>query len=193
VAHVRLASVGSNAEHNSHPFRHGRWLFAHNGTLFGFARDPEPLRASLPPRWRASVQGDTDSEHLFHLFLARLAERTGPLLGGDDADEVCRALGETLEQAARLYPGEGDEHSQLNVVVTDGRLLLAARWGHTLYRVERRGKNPGWLDRPTAESWDYHAVAVASEPTSDERWAEVPEQTLLCVRPDLTSQMVSVG
>ena len=44
LAHVRQASVGALTEHNTHPFMHGPWMFAHNGTLHGFARDPERLR-----------------------------------------------------------------------------------------------------------------------------------------------------
>jgi glutamine amidotransferase len=192
LAHVRRASVGAGALRNTHPFRHGRWLFAHNGTLFGFAHNPGLLRERLPERLRASIEGDTDSEHLFHLFLARLSETAGPLLTADP-DEACGALRETLELAARLYPGQGEERSQFNVVVTDGKLLLAARLGHTLYRLERRGKNPAWGDRPAVASWDYHAVCVASEPTTDEPWLEVPQHTLVCVQPDLTSELVPVG
>jgi glutamine amidotransferase len=192
LAHVRRASVGGSALRNTHPFRHGRWLFAHNGTLFGFARDPGPLRERLPERLRVSIEGDTDSEHLFHLFLARLAETIGPLLDAN-ADEACRALGETLELAAQLYPGEGDQCTQLNVVATDGRGLLAARWGHTLYRLERRGVDPAWMDHPAMADGDYRAVCIASEPTTDEAWVEVPDRTLVCVRPDLTSTLVAVG
>ncbi|HYG67357.1 MAG TPA: class II glutamine amidotransferase, partial [Anaeromyxobacteraceae bacterium] len=33
VAHVRDASVGPVTTVNTHPFRCGRWLFAHNGTV----------------------------------------------------------------------------------------------------------------------------------------------------------------
>jgi hypothetical protein len=65
LAHVRKASAGSVAERNWHPFAHGRWLFAHNGTLTGFADDPGRLRALLPAPLRAAVREETDSEHAF--------------------------------------------------------------------------------------------------------------------------------
>src|SRR5438105_385734 len=48
LAHVRQASVGSVAERNSHPFLHGNWLFAHNGTLYGFGTAPQKLRELIP-------------------------------------------------------------------------------------------------------------------------------------------------
>src|SRR3990172_8497613 len=46
LAHVRDASVGCVAEENTHPFVHGAWLFAHNGTVARFRR-VERVRAAL--------------------------------------------------------------------------------------------------------------------------------------------------
>ena len=36
IAHVRQATVGRHALANTHPFSYGPWVFAHNGTLYGF-------------------------------------------------------------------------------------------------------------------------------------------------------------
>ena len=44
LAHIRLATVGAVTRENAHPFVSGRWAFAHNGTLCGFARQRERLR-----------------------------------------------------------------------------------------------------------------------------------------------------
>jgi glutamine amidotransferase len=33
LAHLRRATVGRVALENTHPFSHGSWIFAHNGTL----------------------------------------------------------------------------------------------------------------------------------------------------------------
>jgi glutamine amidotransferase len=33
LAHLRRATVGRVALENTHPFCHGSWVFAHNGTL----------------------------------------------------------------------------------------------------------------------------------------------------------------
>ncbi|HEY5598278.1 MAG TPA: class II glutamine amidotransferase, partial [Kiloniellales bacterium] len=38
IAHVRRATVGPPGLENTHPFVHGAWLFAHNGTVPNFAR-----------------------------------------------------------------------------------------------------------------------------------------------------------
>ena len=68
LAHVRATSGTAIQQTNCHPFRHGRWLFAHNGVVEGFHAmrrelmlevEPEPvprhpgldgLRGPLPPR-----------------------------------------------------------------------------------------------------------------------------------------------
>ena len=46
VAHVRDASVGPISAANTHPFVHGRWIFAHNGTVARF-KDVARVRFDL--------------------------------------------------------------------------------------------------------------------------------------------------
>jgi hypothetical protein len=82
VAHVRRATVGTVALENTHPFRHGRWIFVHNGTVPYFAAIRDAMLAAMSAEHRAAIRGSTDSEHLFHLALStyeRIAhERTAP-------------------------------------------------------------------------------------------------------------------
>ncbi|HEV3263432.1 MAG TPA: class II glutamine amidotransferase [Gemmataceae bacterium] len=189
LAHIRRASIGTVAVRNSHPFMYGRWLFAHNGTLFGFPKVRERLRGLIPAALLSSIEGDTDSEHAFHLVLGRLEHSPGPL----GPAEVCRAVAETIRLLHDLCPGEDGEVSQFNFVLTDGRLLVASRWGHTLSWLRRRGRDPSGLDGPLEEQPDYQAVAIASEPTTAEAWSEVPDRTLLCVKPDFTVNMMPLG
>jgi len=189
LAHVRSASMGAVAVCNSHPFVYGRWLFAHNGTLFGFPRVRERLRGLIPPALLACVEGDTDSEHAFYLVLGRL----GDAAGRPGPEEVCRAVAETTRLLHDLCPGEGGEASQFNFVLTDGRLLVASRWGHTLSWLRRTGRDPSGLDGPLEERPGYQAVAVTSEPTTEEAWSEIPDRTLLCVDADLHVTMMPLA
>ena len=70
LAHVRATSLATVQETNCHPFRHGRWLFVHNGEIEGLA--DLPARPVLGRR-AAPVQPDsrerTDSELMFYLAL----------------------------------------------------------------------------------------------------------------------------
>jgi predicted glutamine amidotransferase len=193
LAHVRQASAGGVAERNCHPFRHGRWLFAHNGTLQGLAAAPERLRRLIPAHLRGFVGGETDSEHAFYFVLGLLERTAGAAGAGPDAATAGRALGEAVARLAELFPGSDAEPTRLNFVLTDGRVLAASRWGHTLYRAERRGGAGPAGDGPAEARPDYHAVVIASEPTSpDEPWAEVPDRTVLLVDEELRCALAPV-
>jgi glutamine amidotransferase len=162
IAHVRDASIGRVVEENTHPFVHGRWLFAHNGTLARFKRVKavrEALLAEIDADLRAHVRGETDSERCFYLFLSRLRARA-PLDGADVA-AVWRALAETTETAAAICDPHAEKPSSMNFLVTDGRVLSATRRGRTLH--------------VSLDAGPRHAFVVASEPIGRSPWDEVPE------------------
>jgi len=182
IAHVRQATVGGVAIDNTHPFSHGPWAFAHNGTIVGFAGIKERFLAAMSDEQRGALAGETDSEHLFRFLLSmREAHPEWPL------PEVLRRglerVGEWMEQAAAGgRPG-------LNLIWTDGRELVAYRWGRTLHLVERDGVADceicGFPHVHHAPGIDYRAVVLASEPvTHTEAWREVPDGTLIHVDPD---------
>ena len=65
VAHVRRATVGPISIENTHPFHHGRWIFAHNGTVPHFDEVRMPMLNAMDPIHRNDITGETDSEHIF--------------------------------------------------------------------------------------------------------------------------------
>ncbi|MFN5875845.1 MAG: class II glutamine amidotransferase, partial [Ignavibacteria bacterium] len=69
-AHVRAASPGIPVEElNSHPFSCGKLMFMHNGVLGGYKQIRRRLLRSLNDTAYDAIQGSTDSEHMFGLFL----------------------------------------------------------------------------------------------------------------------------
>jgi predicted glutamine amidotransferase len=168
-------------------------MFAHNGTLHGFAQDPERLGRLIPTHLRQCIQGETDSEHAFYFLLSRLDQVVGSVGGPAEADVVSGIMEDSIRTLADLFPGDGAESSQMNFVLTDGRVLVASRWGHTLFRLERRGLIPDARDGPVEKSPEYRALAVASEPTTTESsWVEVPERSVLRVHADLTHAVTPI-
>ncbi len=163
LAHVRDASVGPIAPENTHPFRHGRWLFAHNGTVARFTRSRrvrEALLGEIDADLRAAIRGDTDSERCFLVFLTRLRARA-PLDAAALA-EVRRALAETSDAVLSIADrGRVPRPSSLNFVVSDGRLLASCRRGRTLHVA--------------ADAGPRHAFVIASERIGSAAWEEVPE------------------
>ena len=162
VAHVRDASVGPVTEENTHPFRFRRWLFAHNGTVARWKSNPRvraAIHAEIDPDLRAEARGETDSERCFLLFLSRLRARAP--LDGASLEDVRHALAETTRAVIRIADPRARKKSTLNLLVSDGRLLAAARHGKTLHLAANAGP--------------LHAFVLASERIGAAPWAEVPE------------------
>ncbi|HET9552430.1 MAG TPA: class II glutamine amidotransferase [Anaeromyxobacteraceae bacterium] len=162
VAHVRDASVGPVATENTHPFVHGRWVFAHNGTVARYRRS-EPVRqaieAEIDPGFRRLLEGDTDSERCFFLLLTRLAARTR--LDRATLLEVDEALTEVTRTVQRIADVPSAKPSALNFLVSDGRLLAARRLGRDLHVSTAAGPE--------------RAFVVASEPIGHGGWTAVPD------------------
>ena len=69
LAHVRSATVPPVQQTNCHPFRHGHWLFMHNGSIRRFSELRRDLLMAVAPRLFPSIEGSTDSELMFYLAL----------------------------------------------------------------------------------------------------------------------------
>jgi predicted glutamine amidotransferase len=68
-AHIRASSGSPVQQTNCHPFRHGRWLWMHNGVLRDFPQVKRELMLALDPSLYQEIEGSTDSETFFYLAL----------------------------------------------------------------------------------------------------------------------------
>src|SRR5262249_23586448 len=62
LAHVRAATGTPVQETNCHPFRHGRWLFVHNGFIADYLRLRRDLILAVDTDLFPAIEGTTDSE-----------------------------------------------------------------------------------------------------------------------------------
>ncbi|MDP3083502.1 MAG: class II glutamine amidotransferase [Rubrivivax sp.] len=150
-AHVRAATAGGIARQNCHPFRHDGYLFMHNGQIGGYAQLRRTLESWLPDDLYALRRGATDSELLFLLALARVADGEAlpqAMLGVLDRTMALmreRAVHQPLRFAAVLADGR-----QLHAfrIASDGQpptLYLHKRKGGTIVASEPLGDDePGW-------------------------------------------------
>jgi glutamine amidotransferase len=118
LAHIRASTGTPVQETNCHPFRHGRWLWLHNGAVRDFATIKRDLMLAVDPALFTSIAGSTDSEVMFHLALT-----FG--LQDDPVAAVERMVG-FVEATGRRH---GVEHPiQMTVATTDGDRLFAFRY-----------------------------------------------------------------
>lgn len=89
LADLRRATVGQLDHLNAHPFRHGRWLLAHDGAIIVLESDLwEWLLDGVAPDRRPLIVGETDSELLFHRLLTLIEARGGDPTERIGADEI---------------------------------------------------------------------------------------------------------
>lgn len=161
VANVRSATPGQAIQlSNCQPFRWGRWLGVHNGFIENF-RDTlyRPMRDRLGDVCYTMVEGTTDSEHIFALFCNEMLAnpQLSPVL-------VLRQTLQTVLTLAQAWR----VRVALNLVLTDGTYLLAARCARP-------------LPIPTLYWWqDAQKCQIASEPLDNsDQWQPLMESTLL--------------
>src|SRR3954449_11603815 len=69
LAHVGASTRAPVQQTNCHPFRHGRWLWMHNGALAGFREVKHDLLSAVDASLYPDIEGSTDTEALFFLAL----------------------------------------------------------------------------------------------------------------------------
>ncbi|WCD90422.1 Gamma-glutamyl-hercynylcysteine sulfoxide hydrolase [Streptomyces xanthophaeus] len=117
-AHVRASTGSAIQQTNCHPFRHGRWLWMHNGAIQDFQRLQRDLCMAVDPALFSSIEGSTDSEVMFYLAVTYGLDQDVP-------GAVARMAG--------LVERVGKEHGvadplQMTVAVSDGVRLWAFRY-----------------------------------------------------------------
>jgi predicted glutamine amidotransferase len=203
-AHVRAASPGmAVTEANVHPFAYDRFLWMHNGAAADFHRIRRRLRDSLKDEFYNMIQGTTDSEHAFALFLNSV---TTPF-NETGAAEMRRALVETIARLSELARDEGIiSPSFYNFAVTDGETTVISRYcsaegikGASLHfsRGTRFECLPdGVCDmHSVADGQAAESVIVASERLTDDQtdWLDVPDNHTITVFPDFHVELERIN
>ena len=186
LAHIR-AAIGSPVQQtNCHPFRHGRWLFVHNGFIAGFHDLRRDLMLEIEPSLFADVHGSTDSEVIFRLALTYGLE-------DDPIGALERAVG-FIESTARAR-GVADV-MQASFGFSDGERLWGVRYStagksRTLFRsADAATLKQLHPDNPRLERVRDDDYVMVSEPFSDLPgvWHEIPEATVITLDGDGVDQ-----
>jgi predicted glutamine amidotransferase len=203
LAHVRKATQGSKGLLNCHPFQFGRWVFAHNGDIPGFAEQLMPLlREQISPRLRRFVLGDTDSETLFFIFLT-LLECRSPLSQRPELAEVVAAVQGTLERVRNLCQGHvKDEALLLTFIVTDGDVMVATQGGKELSfsTYKRRcpdrdtcGSLSASCEAPSLDGNVNHLIVSSERLQGSNVWEELAPGDILAIDGRMRVQRTALG
>jgi glutamine amidotransferase len=174
-AHVRASTGTAIQQTNCHPFRHGRWLWMHNGFIDGFDKVKRELAMAVDPSLYPHIEGQTDSELLFFLALSLGLE--------DDPPKAVEGAVGLVEAAGRRH---GVEHPiQMTVATTDGQGVWAFRYSSRgnsrslFFTTDVRTLRTMYPDREVLHKLSDDSRLIVSEPLGNVPgvWNEVPEST----------------
>jgi glutamine amidotransferase len=172
-AHVRAAIGSAVQQTNCHPFRHGRWLFMHNGYLADFAQVKRDLTLAIDPSLYPLISGQADTETLFYLALTLGLE-------DDPPTAVAKALG-LVERVGRdhgvAFPFQG------TIATTDGERIWAIRYStegnsrSLFFSRDLATLRSMYPQRELLEQLGEDTRLIVSEPIGDlpGAWTEMPE------------------
>jgi predicted glutamine amidotransferase len=180
-AHIRASSGSPVQQTNCHPFRHGRWLWMHNGVIRDFATVKRDLVLAVDPSLFPFIEGSTDSEVFFFLALTYGLE-------DDPRGAVEQAVG-LIEAVGRRH---GVEHPiQMTVATSAGESVWAFRYSsegasRSLYfSTAVHALRELYPDNPLFQNLNEETRLIVSEPLGDlpGAWNEVPEASWGVVQP----------
>ena len=141
-AHVRAAYPGMPvSEQNCHPFVYGKYMFMHNGNVGDFWHVRRKLLANLREDvYNACQSFHSDSAVCFAVFLNQLDDlehEYTPL-------ELCNKMNDTLKVVQEACAADGEESAEnsiLNFVVSDGKTVVATKFGTLGCSVKWKAEN----------------------------------------------------
>ena len=170
LGYVRSATSNLSVDIiNCQPFAHQNLLFIHNGYIDNFRQTLyRPIRNSLNDFAYRSIEGTTDSEHIFALIVNELQTR--------EHISLQQALSNTIIHLVNLAQPEKINFSA-NIVLSNGKELAACRYSNrqaspTLYYIKNN-------------SLYSNAVVLASEPMFEGNWLSCPEKSVIGVGENL--------
>ncbi|KAF3908576.1 hypothetical protein ABW21_db0208677 [Orbilia brochopaga] len=197
-AHVRATTTGQLSESNCHPFTYNSIMFMHNGNIACFPKIKRNIVLDIEERFFLVVEGSTDSEWAFALFLDTLNK-----LGVDPASAPPAGFGHQILRQAMLntitrlndFCDSADitEPSLLNFAATDGHSVVCTRYissrtdeAASLYfssGTRFHEYKHGGFYRMERHDRGQDLVMVASEPLTFERgdWVTVPTNSILSI------------
>jgi len=199
MAHVRAASFGLGAmvsESNCHPFCREEISFCHNGEIGNFLKLKKRIVSDLSEESFLQIKGNTDSEHLFAIWMDRYEE----IKKKNPDRALLLATQETLKEISRLVEKDIPAPTTINLGITDGSSIIATRFvmgtqplslyysQHVSIIRENEAELKGSLNLVS------DGTMVASEPLGKERclWSQVPVNHIVHVRLNGTPEIIPI-
>jgi predicted glutamine amidotransferase len=187
-AHVRASTGTAVQQTNCHPFRHGRWMWMHNGAITDFHRLRRELCLAIDPALFPDIEGSTDSEVMFYLAITYGLDQDAP-------GAVARMAG----LVERLGHDHGVRYPlQMTIAVADNSRMWVFRYSsqhasRSLFYSNRvESVRALYPDLAFLQGVSDETRLIVSEPLGDlpGLWTELPESMYGTLEPGAVGELM---
>lgn len=188
LCHVRAASETLTiSRENCHPFEENEITFMHNGELSPFSKLKRKLHNELSEKRFLSLQGSTDSEVIFSLFLDAL----------DEKKDIVESLAYTINYIGVLTRKNGG-YTNMNIIISNGEKFIASRYSSAdkeppslFFKTFDHIEHDDNIDFKLVKCNSNKSIIVASEPLrSCSTWETIPENTIFIANKKGNHEMI---
>ena len=168
----------------------------HNGSIPKFQRIKRKLLALLDDEIYLWIKGQTDSEHVFALLMQHILEMrgSGSRLTEDQIKQCFQKTFDVIQQL-KVEAGIGDEVSNFNLMVTNGRRysvhvtaqIRTRKHAHFIIQRVLAFHCEDGVCRMERDGSKVESVLIVSEKLNDneEEWTFIPHNHFIAVDRDL--------
>ena len=207
LGHIRATVYGNLSLVNTtnvHPFQFTgtKIALAHNGGLTDFPKMKFALAAKCKPEIANKVEGTTDSEWIYALFLSMLNDP----FANHTSEEIANAASKTIQEIKTLRDQfHIDTHSVINLIISNGKSMIATCFTydfgcyegivspavlspqmHSLWYTagDQFGEHDGsWAMSDGNNDGTSTSIIIASEPLTrnDSSWFEIQKYSMAVI------------
>ena len=207
LGHIRATVYGNLSLVNTtnvHPFQFTgtKLALAHNGGLTDFPKMKFALAAKCKPEIANKVEGTTDSEWIYALFLSMLDDP----FANHTSEEIANAASKTIQEIKTLRDQfHIDTHSVINLIISNGKSMIATCFTydfgcyegivspavlspqmHSLWYTagDKFGEHDGnWAMSDGNNDGTSTSIIIASEPLTrnDSSWFEIQKYSMAVI------------
>jgi len=207
LGHIRATVYGNLSLVNTtnvHPFQFTgtKIALAHNGGLTDFPKMKFALAAKCKPEIANKVEGTTDSEWIYALFLSMLDDP----FANHTSEEIANAASKTIQEIKTLRDQfHIDTHSVINLIISNGKSMIATCFTydfgcyegivspavlspqmHSLWYTagDKFGEHDGsWAMSDGNNDGTSTSIIIASEPLTrnDSSWFEIQKYSMAVI------------
>lgn len=173
----------------------------HNGGVPDFLKIKRDIINKLSNHYYSWIKGQTDSEHIFALFMQNVSDNSNGKEGSElGLDLLTDCFKLTFKQVEELKAKRGIVRpSTYNMVISDGRRLIATRYSsdpdnesRTLYFAKgKKYECDGNICRMIPEHENPKSMLVVSEKLDEfvDEWIPIPDNYALRIEEDLSHSL----